>query len=174
MSALSCGSTDSTGTLCMLTSSNHKWCVGWHCGEMISWDNPGYVPPKVREQGTTPARTLTQMAARVTPPTSVTPIQEAVDGAEHAAGTWTTDQRRIVFDAVLAVAREKKRFTADDVWQHLNNAVPMTMGLAAVLRRAVAAGHIRPTSDFAYSTRQDRTDHDYGRHLRIWQSVDVT
>jgi hypothetical protein len=142
---------------------------------MIYWDNPHYipVPSKVRERST-PQKTLTKMAARVDPSTSVTAREMAVKGAERAEAMWTPEQRREVFDAILAVARNLKRFTADDVWRHLDNTVPITMGLAAVLRRAVAAGHIQPTSDFAYSTRQDRTDHDYGRHLRIWQSTDVT
>lgn len=139
---------------------------------MTNWDNPAYVPFKVQERSTA-RKTLTQMAARVPPALSVDAVEAAVEGSERAAGNWTPEQRRVVFDAVVAVAQEKKRFTADDVWRYLDNVVPMTTGLAAVLRRAVAAGHIKPTSDFAYSTRQDRVDHDYGRHLRIWQSTTV-
>jgi hypothetical protein len=140
---------------------------------MINWSNPRYKLPK-----TTPRRdvaaSVAELAARVAPaPTVADQAQAARAGSESAARRWTDAERALVYATICEIATQRKRFTSDDIWRALGDEVPMTMGIAALLRRAQKNGHIRPTSDHAYSERPDRRDHDYGRHLRVWESAEV-
>jgi hypothetical protein len=43
---------------------------------------------------------------------------------------WTGEQQRQVDAAIMKVARTKGLFTADDIWQELGAAFPVTKGLA--------------------------------------------
>jgi hypothetical protein len=150
-------------------------CLGWSlaASEMVSWPNPRYVAPKTVSRREVSSR-VTEMAARVAPTTTVqSQVDAARAGAESASRRWTEAERALVYATLCEVASQKKRFTSDDVWHALGDEVPMTMGLAALLRRAQKNGHIRPTSEHAYSQRADRKDHDYGRHLRVWESTEV-
>lgn len=160
---------------CTKGEDNHLRCVGWSsaAGEMASWPNPRYVEPKTVPR-TQAASRLAEMAARVAPATTVEDqVTAARAGSERAARRWTEAERALVYATICEVAAEKKRFTSDDVWRAVGEDAPMTMGLTALLRRAQKNGHIRPTSEHAYSQRPDRNDHDYGRHLRVWESTEV-
>jgi hypothetical protein len=179
MTAGSCGNpSPEQNSTCELASGNHRLCTGWapDLDAFIDWDNPDYREPKRIAAGRTRAREqVSEMASRVPrAPSVLTRAQAAVEGSERASRTWTAEERAEVYRAIVEVADERTRFTTDDIWRRLGPDFPVTMGIAAVLRRAVTDGHIRKTSRTEMSHRDDRADHDLGRHLRVWESARVT
>jgi hypothetical protein len=84
---------------------------------------------------------------------------------QHANDAWKAEAMR----AVVRVARERGRFTTDDVWQALGGLdvgthEPRAMG--AVMRQAARNGWVRATDEYVKSGRAAC----HARPLRVWES----
>jgi hypothetical protein len=147
---------------CDKTAKNHKLCSGWsdRIGGHIDWPNPEWIPPLVKSDTKTAEADLRAMAAKV---------KSGVEGSEHASRSWTDGERKLVELAIAEVAEQVDEFSTDEVWTALGDSVPMTAGMAAMLRAATTKGLIEPTDRYTDS-RRDRADHDGGRRLRVWRS----
>lgn len=145
----------------------HRLCAGWSFGESeyIDWPNQENLDSKRRSPAEARA-TVRTVASRASA------HQKAVEGSQAAAESrWSETERLLVKAAIYALAEERDSFTADDVWAVLADSVPTTPGLAAMLRAATSEGIIEPTDQHVRSRREDRADHDHGRHLRVWRSL---
>lgn len=85
---------------------------------------------------------------------------------QHADDVW----KREALAAVVRVARERGRFTTDDVWQALDGVEagthePRAMG--AVMRQAARQGWVRATDGYVRSSRVAC----HARPLRVWESA---
>ena len=89
----------------------------------------------------------------------------AIDQVEaHADAEW----KRHALEAVARLARERRRFTTDDVWAVMGKVgthEPRAMG--AVMRQAFRLGLVRGTEDYVKSKRVAC----HGRPLRVWEST---
>ena len=82
---------------------------------------------------------------------------------EHADKEWKAEAMR----AVVRVARERGRFTTDDVWAVLGESgthEPRAMG--AIMRQAARNGWVRATDEYVRSSRVAC----HARPLRVWES----
>lgn len=159
-----CGKThpEQSRVVCNRPKGLHRLCTGFdeEVDDYVDWSNPDYEDAKVTDRDKASA-VVREAAAKVT----------GSEGAERAARSWTDTERALVSVAISEVAQARETFTADDVWIALGDLVPKTMGLSAMLRKAANDGLIEPTDQYAESRRGDRTDHDYGRRLRIWRAL---
>ena len=83
---------------------------------------------------------------------------------EHASDAWKAEAMR----AVVRVARERRRFTTDDVWAVLGESgthEPRAMG--AIMLQAARDGWVRATDDYVRSNRVAC----HARPLRVWESA---
>jgi hypothetical protein len=162
-----CGRTlDEAGEIlrCDKPEGNHKLCSGWSAALMqhVDWPNPAYEPPKAQESPAAESK-VRALAAKMNS------REAAREGAERAAQSWTPAERMLVESAITEVAEKHSEFTTDQVWAALGDRVPMTSGMAALLRVAQKKGQIEATDRYADSARE-RADHDHGRRLRVWKS----
>jgi hypothetical protein len=163
MTTSECGNKrEGGGITCDKTTKNHKFCSGWsdEAGGHVDWPNPQWSPPKVKADAKGAEADLRAMAARV---------NAGAEGSERASRSWTDTERKLVELAIAEVADQVDEFSTDEVWAALGDSVPMTAGMAAMLRAATAQGVIEPTDRYTDS-RRDRADHDGGRRLRVWRS----
>lgn len=157
---------------CDSTVNNHEICSGWDedIQDYVDWSNALYEPPKRVSSGTRLNEKLSEMAQRVEPAERVQDgIQAGLEASKRAADTWTEDQRKQVFDAIVAVAKRKDEFTTDEVWAELAGKVPVTKGMTAMLRVAVKRDVIGNTGKTAISERGGK--HDHGQRLSVWYSL---
>lgn len=150
--------------VCDKITRNHRHCSGWsdRHGGYVDWQNPSWTPPKTADKETAKSR-VHELARKVPGP------QAAAQGSERAAQSWTPTERLLVESAITLVAEQCDEFTTDQIWIALGDQVPKTAGMAAMLKRASAAGFIEATEKYADSQRE-RDDHDHGRRLRVWRS----
>lgn len=91
---------------------------------------------------------------------------EAIDRVEeHANPDW----KEVAYVTALGVARVKRFFTSEDVWDALSGDVcthePRAMG--AVMRRLRKEQFVQPTDQFITST----SPLGHGRPSRVWRSL---
>lgn len=158
---------------CTITADNHPECTGWSpsIGNYVDWPNPDHVPSRaIRGK---PTSKLREMAGRVASAPRVTDgFQAGLEGSQRAATRWTDMQKDLVDRAIRAVAVAHAggaEFTADEVWDQLDGAVPVTKGLTARLIRAEHRHLILNTGKTEISHRGGH--HDHGQRLAIWCSL---
>lgn len=157
---------------CDSTVKNHEVCSGWDedIQNYVDWTNELYEPPKKVSPGARLHEKISEMAQRVEPAERVQDgIQAGMEASQRAADTWTEEQRKQVFDAIVAVAQREDEFTTDAVWAELDGAVPITKGMTAMLRLAVKRNVIDNTGKTTISERGGK--HDHGQRLSIWYSL---
>lgn len=158
--------------ICDSTVKNHEICSGWDddLQNYVDWPNDLYEPPKKVSPGARLHEKLSEMAQRVEPAERVQDgIQAGMEASQRAADTWTEEQRKQVFAAIVAVAEREDEFTTDAVWAELDGAVPITKGMTAMLRLAVKRNVIGNTGKTTISERGGK--HDHGQRLSIWYSL---
>ena len=84
---------------------------------------------------------------------------------DNAPQLW----KDVALDAVYQAARANRRFIVDAVWRYMPNDIHThdLRAMGPVMRRAIKAGWIAPTTDYINSNRV--TAHKNPR--RIWQSL---
>ena len=101
-----------------------------------------------------------------------TPFAKAMQVSERVGNfKWTGEQQRQVDAAIMKVARTKGLFTADDIWQELGAAFPVTKGLAGRLNAAVRQNIIRNTGTVSHAKRGGF--HDHAQRLTVWAAYGV-
>lgn len=158
--------------ICDSTVKNHEICSGWDddLQNYVDWLNDLYEPPKKVSPGARLHEKLSEMAQRVAPAERVQDgIQAGMEASQRAADTWTEEQRKQVFAAIVVVAERENEFTTDAVWAELDGAVPITKGMTAMLRLAVKRNVIGNTGKTTISERGGK--HDHGQRLSIWYSL---
>lgn len=104
---------------------------------------------------------------RLTP--APTPAERRDAGIALAASRWTDTERAAVRQAIRAVADTHDTFTADDVWDALAGAVPVTKGLAGLLVSAAHDGVIEHTGTTVLSRAVG--DRGHVQRLAVWRSL---
>lgn len=142
--------------------------------EYVDWPNEHYVPPLRTHRSLVSAK-LARVAAHV-PPAAPQPVREGftagLRASTESASNWTADQKKLVDDAIRAVAlahRGGGEFTSDAVWDHLAASVPVTKGLTSRLMMARRRGLIDTTDKTVISGRGGH--HDHGQRLAVWYSL---
>lgn len=157
---------------------SHPLCSGFDTtdpfAEYMDWPNPGYVPP-VKVSRVAVKSHLAAVAAQV-PPAPPKPVRDGfpagLEGSERAGEAWDEAQKKLVDDAIAAVARAHAgggEFTSDEIWEHLAGAVPVTKGLTARLMMAKRRGLLDSTGKTGISERGGH--HDHGQRLTLWYSL---
>lgn len=85
--------------------------------------------------------------------------------AKSAASRWTEEQRETLHATIRRLAASGLPFTTDDVWKG-SPGVPVTKGVASVLRPFVNAGLIRKTGRDVTCRRGGK--HDHAQSLTEW------
>jgi hypothetical protein len=179
---MSCGQhhPSSPQVICENPSENHKLCTGYSSvdDEFLDWENPEYKVPQTRsrkgaQQHLEDVATRVASDYRVASSPPLNPDSEGIamgfSESERTANRWSEDQKQLVLNAIIAVAKENEEFTTDLVWQYLNGAVPVTKGMTAMLRSASRKGILDSTGKTEVSSRGG--EHDHGQRLTIWYSL---
>lgn len=169
---------------CQNPDGNHRLCTGYDsvADEFVDWSNPSYEAPKTKGRQAAQQH-LEAVAARVAPSVrvatasaSASAVLEASDGfakgvqeSARAAGRWDDDQKQLVLDAIIAVAKRMDEFTSDAIWAELAGSVPVTKGLTSLLRLASKRGILDSTGKTTISERGG--EHDHGQRLTVWYSL---
>lgn len=171
---MTCGNhhPERSGVVCDAKANNHPLCSGFDPQESdyVDWANPGYV--EVKKTSATKQETrhkLADIASRVRAEKPVEGFAAGMQASEQAADKWTPEQKQTVWTAIRTVAKTRYEFTADEIWQELDNAVPVTKGLAALLNRAVAKGILMNTRQKVVSSRKG--EHGHAQTLSVWRSL---
>lgn len=90
--------------------------------QWVDWPNEAYVEPATMSPAEARSR-IQEMAARVAPADRVKELVS--DSQERPADGWDDEQRRLVFDCIVAVATRHDEFMMDDVWDELAGRVPV-------------------------------------------------
>jgi hypothetical protein len=173
-----------SGVRCENPEGNHRLCTGYDAvGDTYTdWPNPSYEPPKNRSRKGAQAH-LEDVATRVAPDIRVSPASASANASvpaptgfakglaesQRAARRWDEREKRLVLDAIIAVAKREDEFTTDAIWAELNGTVPVTKGMTAMLRIADRQGILLSTGKTTSSTRGG--EHDHGQRLTIWCSL---
>lgn len=146
---------------CNRPSRLHPVCSGWdeETGDYLDWPNPHYTEAKAADIDDARA-TARELASKATG-----------RPAEGLKRSWTKGEQSVVRAAIVVLAEERDTFTADDIWDLIDDDVPKGNGLTALLNEAHRDRYIEPTDRYADSQRRDRSDHDQGRRLRVWRSL---
>lgn len=171
---MGCGSRyESDPTIrCENPASNHVVCQAFDPEQWVylHWDCPTYEPPSQPESKDGGREKARQIAARTEPPmTMMESVRKAARGSNGPSPRWTDEQRAQVTQTIMRLAHSRQAFTADDIWSECPE-VPPGPGIHALLTRAVQE-RLLAKGDFADSQRDDRSDHDRGRRLRVWRSL---
>lgn len=97
-----------------------------------------------------------------TPRALVSDHAQAARNRELDAG-WLAAQ----LPHVVALARAREEFTADDVWAIVTMPPRQSKMIGQLLQRAAAAAHIEPTDRYVPSSRRINN----GRRVRVWRSL---
>jgi hypothetical protein len=92
-----------------------------------------------------------------------------VESQASANAKWTPQQQLQVDQAIRKMARMMPRFTADQVWYELHDALPISKGMTARLMVAERRGVIKNSGEITWAERGGK--HDHAQRLTIWQSL---
>lgn len=157
---------------CESTTLNHVVCHAFDPGEWayVHWDCPTYEPPPESETKASGREKAHKMAERAERPTTMLEaVRQAARGPNGSSKRWTPEERAQVAETIIRLAYSQQALTADDIWAACPEVAPGP-GIHALLTRAVQE-KILTKGDFADSQRDDRSDHDRGRRLRVWRSL---
>lgn len=156
---------------CDLSTPNHPLCTGLDpsASVFVDWSNPDYRKPPPKVDGRETAARMKEIQAQVEPVTRAEGFAAGVEASGRSAGTWTQEQKDLVFKAIRAVAERHEEFTTDQVWEELDGRVPITKGMTAMLMLASRRGILDSTGKTTTSTRGGQ--HDHGQRLTIWYSL---
>jgi hypothetical protein len=82
---------------------------------------------------------------------------------EHAAPDWKDE----AFSVVIDLARTRRPFTADDVWERVGWAPHEPRALGPIMMRALREGYIRPTGHWVACRRVSR----HKTHVKEWIGI---
>ncbi len=101
-------------------------------------------------------------------PQQPTPFQRGMDGSHRAAQRWTPAQIYEVRHAIRWCATQFLEFTADDVYDYLGPAFPVTKGMAGQFVWAMAKQILENSGRTRIADRGG--EHDHAQRLTIWRS----
>lgn len=181
-----CGqvSPESSTVSCQNHDGNHRLCTGYDSAvdEFVDWPNPSYEAPKTKGRRAAQQH-LEAVAARVAPNVRVvsaspsagaavdapTGFAKGLQESARAAERWDDDQKQLVMNAIIAVAKREGEFTSDAIWAELAGSVPVTKGLTSLLLLASRRGVLDSTGKTMISDRGG--EHDHGQRLTVWYSL---
>ena len=157
---------------CENSAPNHVVCHAFDPGQWayLHWDCPTYEPgpeSETKTGGREKARRIAERSER--PTTLLEAVRQAARGSNGSSRRWTDEERSQVTETIIRLAYSRKALTADDIWAACPEVAPGP-GIHALLTRAVQE-KLLAKGDFADSQRNDRSDHDRGRRLRVWRSL---
>lgn len=167
----SCGqrNPEHPGLSCELEEGNHPLCTGYDAdaGVFRDWENPLYEKPKRQRGANQDVReTLRELAAKVE--IAPTTLGREAPAEDETPARWTENQKAYVLKAIIAVAERLDEFTADDIWDELNGAVPLNNGMTPMLKLASKRG-IADTTGKKVTTRRDSSGK--GKSRTVWYSL---